>query len=527
MSVSEADVLRARPHSIAIDVTSKCNLRCSYCHKSDEVYEALPASNADMADEIIDRLYGECKEAGIKFVSLSCAGETTMSPEWHKRVMRFLDDAELDTHIVSNFARLFNSEDLTALAKFKVIQISFDSAEPEMVRKLRSKADLRTIAFNIVRLRQRGRELGRTPMLIVNCTLWRDNIGGIAQLAGLCRELAVDQLLLTEGFVSTRHNYRVPDTLDTLSDQDVVVLAQQVVAAENVLAQGSTALRLQSHLSLRLGAVLEQIRQGDRPRHAATVFNRQLALSACRQPWQSPLVTADGRVWPCCRAGEGEPIGQLATATTVTEILDGDAARAVRAAVLDGKTTLPCDKCSYASELALPDFVQEVREWQGGPAASRKTDVRSFIWPGLLGRPEHQVVLENAELTCSRGIASLIENNFYGLHRVLLDSEHSTQIVFGVRPKGRRRLRLDLASGHVMVGRAHVAATRMPSAELVMGELNCRFRSLPDGWLEVAVQSSKPFSHVNITLMSEDNAVTYRGDGRSAIELSELALSSG
>jgi MoaA/NifB/PqqE/SkfB family radical SAM enzyme len=491
------------------------------------VFEALPASNADLSDVVIDQIYHYCKDSGVRYVTLSAGGETTMFPGWHQRVAQFLEDAEIEAHIVSNFARLFSDDDLNALAKFKAIQISFDSADLQMVRKLRSKADLRIIAFNIIRLRQRGRELGRTPTLVVNCTLWRDNIRGIAQLAGFCRELGIDQLLLTEGFVSTAHNYTVPDTLEILTEEEVVLLAQQIVAAENALSDGTTSIQLQDHLRLRIGDVLEEVRHGGKPQNAAASFCRRMILSACRQPWQSPLVAQDGKVLPCCVASDTAAIGDLTGTATMAEILDSDAARAVRASILDGKSTLPCHGCSFARDLPLADFIQDIRELQGDTgAANRETDVRSSVWPDLLGIPEHQVILENASLTASQGIASLNENSFYGLHRVLVDSEDSSEIAFRMRPKGRRRIRLDLASERGrMIGRAHVAATRAPSAEVAMGELSYRFAALPDGWLEVVVQSSEPFSHINITLMRDDHAVVFRGDGKSAIEISDLRVS--
>jgi MoaA/NifB/PqqE/SkfB family radical SAM enzyme len=526
-ALSGVDALRARPQSIAVDVTGKCNLRCSYCHKSDAVYEALPASNADLADDVIDKIYAYCKHDGVRQVTLSGGGETTFLSGWHRRIAQFLDDPEIDAHIVSNFARLFSDDDLNALVNFKAIQISFDSADLEVVRKLRSKADLRTITFNIIRLRQRGTELGRTPMLVVNCTLWRDNIGGIEALARFCRELGVDQLLLTEGFISTKHNYTVPDTLGTATDADVVRLAQQIVAAEDALFDSQTTLRLQDHLQLRLGDLVAQVRHGETPESAAASFHRRRGLSACRQPWQSPIVLADGKVLACCVAGNTAPIGDLAGTLTMGEILDSDAARAVRASILNGKPTLPCDNCSFASDLTFEDFVADIYDWQGAPAAApRKVDARSWIWPNILGVHEHQVTLENARMTASAGTALLSENDYYGHHRVLVDWQDASEITFRCRPKGRRCIRLDLAAerGRVMIGRIHVAATRAPSAAIAVGELSYRLASLPDGWLQIAVQSAKPFSHFNITLMRDENAVNYRGDDRSAMEISDLQV---
>ncbi len=361
---SHVDPLRARLNTIAIEVTSKCNLRCSYCHKADDVLEAMPGANDDMTDEMIDDLYRYCKETGIRNVTLSLGGETTMSAGWYARIAQFLDDPEMETHMVSNFVRLLDDDDLEALTKFNALQISFDSSELEMVRRLRSRADLRTITYNLVRLRQKGRELGRCPYLLVNCTLCRDNIGHVGGLAGFCRALGVDQLLLTEAMVISKHNPNMPETLNSLTDDEAILLAKQIIVAEDTLQGGPTILALQEHLRVRIGAVVEQVRKGIIPVEAAAHFHRRLNSSACRQPWLSPLVGATGKVNPCCGGSWSGPIGNLTTAT-MREIVEGEAYRAVRASILEGRPIVACDGCSFARGMSFPEFARDIREWLG------------------------------------------------------------------------------------------------------------------------------------------------------------------
>jgi len=364
------DLLRPLTYSVCIEVTSKCNLRCSYCHKSDEVHEALPASNADMTDAMIDDLYRYCKAAGVKHVSLSQGGETTMYAGWYKRIAKFIDDPEMACHLVSNFARLFDDGDLEALAKFSDLQVSFDSSEWEMVRRLRGRADLRTITYNILRLRQKAREMGRAPTVVVNCVLWRDNIGHVAKLAGFCRELEMDRLMLTEGMITTEHNYKVPDTLDTLNDDEVITLARQINAAEDALRDSATELYLQDHLRARVGELCGQLRAGVTPAHSAAHFHRRMNGSACAQPWTLPFVSADGNVLPCCQGGRASPVGNLATAS-MAAIMDSDAFRAVRASILERRPVVPCDGCSFAQGKDWTDFIRDIRERQGDTCLER------------------------------------------------------------------------------------------------------------------------------------------------------------
>jgi hypothetical protein len=381
--MSNVDVLRPRLRDIAIEVTSKCNLRCSYCWKADEVHEALPGANEDMTDAMISGLYHYCKEVGINNVCLSAVGETTMHKGWHTRVKQFLEDPEIWTHLNSNFVRLFDDDDLAALISLSHLQISIDSSDLAMLRKLRSRADIRTIAYNIIRLRQKASEVGRRPFISVNCTLCRDNIGHIASLAGFCRELGVDQLmlsvmgrlLLSDTVMVGQHNPSMPETLDNLTVGEVILLAQQIAGAEDLLAGGSTGLLVDGDWRARIDAVIAAARREAIPPDAAAYFQRSTAYSACRQPWTSPMVMANGDVLPCCETGRGGPVvGNLARAS-LPEILDGEAHRAVRASILDGRPILPCHDCGFANPISFREFRREIEAWQG-------TDEAAFCEPG-------------------------------------------------------------------------------------------------------------------------------------------------
>jgi MoaA/NifB/PqqE/SkfB family radical SAM enzyme len=521
---SHIDVLRAQPHAICIEITNKCNLRCSYCAKADDRYEAIPGNNTDMTDEMVGALYRYCKQVGIRHVSLSGVGETTMTAGWHKGVARFLDDPEISAHLVSNLVRVFDDDDLVALTKLRNLQISFDSASLAMVRKQRSKADLRTITYNIVRLRQKARELGRGPNIDVNCTLSRENIGEIANLAGFCRELGVDRLMIGEVMVIVA-GPKMPATLDTLSNEDVTLLVSQIIAAEDALRDSNTAIYLQDHLRARIGELVEQMREGTMPLDSASYFHRRMESSSCRLPWSQPFVRADGKVFACCIASElTEPVvGNLAT-SSMAEILDGPALRAVRASILKGRPTVSCHGCQLARRESFDEFAREIREWQGdSTAAVRDSDVERTVWPGLLGDDNYPVVVENSKLTVSADTATLIEGPLKGLHRILFDLRRIevSEISFLARPAGRRRLRLDLADGSAMQGRAHIVLTRSPRAEVALGSLDCVATPCHNRWYSIRATFRTPtvLSNINLSLMSEDGAVVYAGDGRGGLDL--------
>jgi MoaA/NifB/PqqE/SkfB family radical SAM enzyme len=356
----EKDLLRGRPDTVAIEVTSKCNLRCHYCPKADPGFDTLPHVNTDMSDEILDALYHFCKTHGTKFITLSGTGETAMTRGWHLRLRKFLNDSAFNLYLVSNFARSFFDDDLDALLKFHTIQVSFDSSDMAMVHKLRSKADLGTITYNIVRLKQKIRERGRGPNIVVNCTLLRDNIGHLADLARFCRELGVNQLLVTEMINITPQNQF--DSIDKLNNNEIGLLTEQIELAKAALDGSGTDLQLQDALAVRI----RQCDSRDQVEKLAPDEVERFHSSgwgSCLQPWSMPMVRSDGKVFACCIFGEHvKPVGDL-TKNTMAEIFDGENYRAVRSDILAGRPSLPCDGCMLAKKMPPESFVEFVRDW--------------------------------------------------------------------------------------------------------------------------------------------------------------------
>lgn len=358
VEIAPRDLLRSNIHGVIIEVTSECNLRCTYCAKAHPAYDELPFVNTNLADDTLFALYDFCKAKGIKSVTLSGVGETAMREGWEKRLSRFLDDDEIEVHLVSNLTRSLTPDDLDALCKLKVLQISFDSADPEAVRKMRSKARLSHIVENIERLKLAMVTSRRRPELLVNCTVSRQNIGHIVPLALLCRKLEVDRLLVGEMIDINPDSNLEP--LRSLSSQEITALVRDVVESEHILSGSKTSFDIQPRLQLRFGGMLERERSGMPIVAPTEVFHRAPPLSACTQPWETPFVRSDGKVFPCCGYKDHfAPIGDLAM-QTLGDIYESKAARDVRESILSGSSTLPCKGCLVASNLSLSEFTNDI-----------------------------------------------------------------------------------------------------------------------------------------------------------------------
>ena len=142
-----------------VDINEKCNLRCVYCAVSQPSYVGR-----QMQDEQMDRLttilagYG-----GLRALSVNGHGETTHHPRW-KEFCRPLLAQGLPLTIITNMGRTLTDEDIDVLSRFKVIQVSLDMANADLLKRIRRKVDLSRILYNINMIRTHALlTQGRTP----------------------------------------------------------------------------------------------------------------------------------------------------------------------------------------------------------------------------------------------------------------------------------------------------------------------------------------------------------------------------
>src|SRR5262249_24076605 len=156
--------------------------------------------------------------------------------------------------------------------------------------------------------------------------------------------------------------------------------------------------------------------------------------SACRMPWNTAMVMADGRVI-ACSGGDRLEVGHLATAS-LAEVVDGEGYRAGRNSILAGQPIVNCRGCAFAQPRSYEEFIRDIREWQGDPAARQyESEVERATWPGLLSTAEYPILVENGILQVAEGgAATLVEDTRNGLHRCLFDLAAPTPSHVTFRP---------------------------------------------------------------------------------------------
>jgi MoaA/NifB/PqqE/SkfB family radical SAM enzyme len=198
MPSAQIDLSRvSMPRYIAVEWTSRCNLRCLYCQKSGKEWNAIPGRDQDLDEELLDRMLTGLKAYPAKQLEISGIGETTFRKDWLEILDRFRS-AGMSIGIVTNFAKILSEAELDGMLTLKILTISLDTLDAELLRRVRHSVSLATIISNLVRLRVRARETGRElPYICLNAVIYYENMLDVIRLAHFAIENKIAQMQYT------------------------------------------------------------------------------------------------------------------------------------------------------------------------------------------------------------------------------------------------------------------------------------------------------------------------------------------
>ena len=138
-----APVLPA-PKSVKIELSPRCNLRCSYC--SLRTREHQPGIGSDMSLELFKRITREMREAGVEEIGLFYLGESFSNPELLVEACRWCKrDLEMPYVFLTTNGTLATGEIVheLMLAGLDSLKWSVNAASPEQYEQIMGvKADL-------------------------------------------------------------------------------------------------------------------------------------------------------------------------------------------------------------------------------------------------------------------------------------------------------------------------------------------------------------------------------------------------
>ena len=311
-----------------LEVTNRCNLRCTTCPQS----WGMPESSADLTPDRAASLLAQVPEA--RRVVLHGIGEPTLNPK--------LPEIIAVVKAARAYA-LFNTNGLLLRGKLArrliesgldEIRVSVDAATPDTYRAVRGADAFMRIVDNLRNFTALKQELGvERPRISLWMTGLKTNIAELPDLIDIAAEAGIGEVYLQRLVYSGRNRATGAEALyGNLSPTETegLYLAQSRAADRGVTLRGSSEAL-----------------------PPAALESAAAAWRACRCPWSLMYITANGNVLPCCIAPftdapyEGIVLGN-AFEHSLEEIWNGPRYQSWRAAMLDGQPPAACANCGSA-----------------------------------------------------------------------------------------------------------------------------------------------------------------------------------
>jgi len=190
------------PCYLGWDTTSKCNLHCKRCFRNymDIDLNARPDMSADTLGHLIEELFPFAFT-----LNLSTVGEPLLSPHM-ETILDACDRYRVRLSLTTNGTLLKGDLFLKKLgAVLQHIEISVDSASPELFESLRSGASYESVIQNAARLGEIRRNLPDPKFnLGFSMTLFRDNLEEIPEVLNRVAEVGGNFLKTDIGVIFSR-----------------------------------------------------------------------------------------------------------------------------------------------------------------------------------------------------------------------------------------------------------------------------------------------------------------------------------
>lgn len=351
---ARVEIMRASPWKLEIESTSVCNLQCIMCT---HVF-AHPRIGKHFNMALLTRLAHMLPAAGE--FQLMGSGEPLISPAFWK-IMDIIGNnpsyIQPSIGISSNAAAMTPHIAAKLLhSPLREVSFSLDAATPDTYRKIRNGEFSRTVEHIRHLLQCRQKNGGKSPRVMLNMTLMRENIDELTQFIKLAHALGVDAVQFwplhdygdidADGWNVERNgwkfNYRDQMLGQDEADaqhantviEDAVALAEQL-GVPIIWPMGGRTRISPAHNNSAASAPPPATTPATRKHKACPID--------CVAPWEWMLVNVNGDVRPCCHVQQ--TFGNIRQQTP-EEIWNGAEYREMRRHLAQGKLPPQCRNAS-------------------------------------------------------------------------------------------------------------------------------------------------------------------------------------
>ena len=317
------------PEELYLEVTNRCNLKCTTCPQSWGMSEESADLTPETARSLLDQL------PSVRRVVLHGIGEPTLNP----RLVEIIGVVkERGAYALFNTnGLLLRGRLLQALVQSGLdeVRISVDAATPETYELVRGADMFARVITNARSLNEARDRLGAsTPRTSLWMTGLKSNIQELPELVRIAANAGITEVYIQRLVFSGRN----------LAREDEALFGH-IGPAER------EGLEAAERVAIELGVTLRGSSEAMPAEHAPALAARP--WSACRRPTSLMYITANGNALPCCIAPFTDaPYGSLILGNTgrmsLEEIWNGNQYENWRSKMQSDQPPEACRGCGSA-----------------------------------------------------------------------------------------------------------------------------------------------------------------------------------
>ncbi|WP_415714086.1 radical SAM protein [Maridesulfovibrio sp.] len=367
--------------SVNFQPITKCNLSCVYCPQ-----HWNKAEGSEMDNSLLRKTVDYIKDNDVIQATVGFYGETLIGKNWKEYCAELLDSG-VTMNLCSNFNMELSDEDCRILSRFNHIQLSIDSADPEILKEVRPPANLQRMLLNMHKIRAAAiiQDLP-VPDFQWMCTLTDRVVSQLPALVSLaasnnvpqlnCNELAyfdgkklpVNSIFSLQGKKFAEAINYVEHALQIARKNNIRMSMlpawKEMVEAKRAVEHAHDEYGVELDLAVKpvqLGNQMHNI-QGD-----AQIYGQRSDIPgpgetrACLFPWNSVYIMPDGSLHSCCI--RGDVMANLNNYKNVREAMHTPGYTDLRKQLITGKISdRHCQNCPITYIIPVRELKRRVAD---------------------------------------------------------------------------------------------------------------------------------------------------------------------
>jgi MoaA/NifB/PqqE/SkfB family radical SAM enzyme len=182
---------RPFPVTLEIDLTNRCNHRCSFCFYA----EHISVNKDSIETKILKIRLKEAKELGTKGISFTGGGEPMIHKDYEE-VLVYTKNLGFDVGTITNGSIITEKNVDSLIKNLQWIRISMAGGDAESYAKVQGVDQFEKVVNNIKLLSKRKKELNSSINIGIRTLVTSENIHTIIDFAHVIKKLNVDYFQL-------------------------------------------------------------------------------------------------------------------------------------------------------------------------------------------------------------------------------------------------------------------------------------------------------------------------------------------